>query len=309
MKILVTGGAGFIGSNMVRRLVRDGHRVTVLDSLLSGLRSNLDPFPQVEFIEGDVRDADAVERAVAGSEVVFHLAASVGTPRSIDFPVDDAEINVIGTIRVLEASRRAGVRKVVTASSASVYGELMTLPIGEEHPVEPDSPYAATKLCQEKLCLAWSRLYPLDCVCLRYFNVFGPNQRVDAYGNVVPIFAFAMLRGEPLIVFGDGEQTRDFVHVYDVVEANLRAATTEGLSGAFNLGSGTQTSVNGLIDMMREVSGIDPEVVFEPPRPGDVLDSLADVSRARQAFGFEPCMSLSDGLAQYFSWATAELER
>ncbi|MCE5199728.1 NAD-dependent epimerase/dehydratase family protein, partial [bacterium] len=228
MKVLITGGAGFIGSNIVSKLVEDGHEVTVLDNLMSGYRCNLDPFPNIRFIEGDVRDEDAVARAIKGAEVVFHLAASVGNKRSIDFPIIDAEINVIGTLRVLEAARREGVRKIVTSSSAGIFGELKTLPIKEDHPVEPDSPYGATKLCKEKECLAYAKLYDIEAVCLRYFNVYGPNQRFDAYGNVIPIFAFQMLRGETLTIFGDGDQTRDFINVRDVVQANLKAAQAHG---------------------------------------------------------------------------------
>ncbi len=308
MKALVTGGAGFIGSNIVRRLLEDGHRVTVLDNLLSGFKVNLDPFPEVEFIEGDIRDPDAVAKAVKGAEVVFHLAASVGNKRSIDYPVDDAEINVVGTVQVLEAARQAGVRKVVASSSAGIYGELKTLPILEDHQVEPDSPYGATKLAKEKLCLAWSKLYDLNCVCLRYFNVYGPNQRFDAYGNVISIFAFQMLRGQPITIFGDGEQTRDFVNVHDVVEANYRSAMTVGLSGAFNLGSASHISINDLVSKLKVASGLDPVVTYGPPRPGDVLHSLADISAARDAFGFDPKVGLDEGLAEYFEFARSEVD-
>jgi UDP-glucose 4-epimerase len=215
--VLVTGGAGFIGSNLVKSLVANGCEVAVLDNLSSGHRTNLDPFPQVRFIESDIREPDAVENAIQGATVVFHLAASVGNKRSIDDPISDAEVNVLGTLRILEAARAHKIRKVVASSSAGIFGELKTLPIREDHPIEPDTPYGSTKLCSEKLCLAYSKLHGLEAICLRYFNVYGPNQRFDAYGNVIPIFAFQMLRGEPLTVFGDGEQTRDFVNVADVV--------------------------------------------------------------------------------------------
>ena len=309
MKTLVTGGAGFIGSNLVKQLVEDGHDVTVLDNLLSGYRGNLDPFPQIRFIQRDVCDDEAVAEAIDGAEVVFHLAASVGNKRSIDFPVQDAETNVVGTLRVLEAARRAGVRKIVASSSAGIFGELKTLPIREDHPVEPDSPYGCTKLCEEKLCLAYAKLYALEAVCLRYFNVYGPNQRFDAYGNVIPIFVFKMLRDEPLTVFGDGEQTRDFVNVADVVQANIKAALAVGVSGAFNLGSGTRVTVNRLLDLLREASGLSPTVRHGPPRPGDVRHSLADISAARRAFGFAPSVALDEGLDEYATWAHEELER
>ncbi|HEX8148856.1 MAG TPA: SDR family oxidoreductase [Pyrinomonadaceae bacterium] len=307
-KALVTGGAGFIGSNVVKLLAGEGYDVVVLDNLFSGYRKNLDPFPQVELVEADVRDGEAVARAAEGAEVVFHLAASVGNVRSIENPVDDSEVNVLGTIRVLEAARRAGVRKIVCSSSAAIFGELRRLPIDEEHPAEPDSPYGVSKLAAEKLCLAYSRLYDgLEAVCLRYFNVYGVNQRYDAYGNVIPIFAHRMLRGAPLTIYGDGEQTRDFVNVVDVARANLLAAQARGVSGAFNVASGVTTTVNRLAEMMREASGLDAPVGYAPPRKGEVRDSRADISAARAALGFEPTVGMAEGLAEYMAWARTEL--
>jgi UDP-glucose 4-epimerase len=308
-RVLVTGGAGFIGSNLVGALVAAGCDVTVLDNLSSGYRSNLDPYPEVRFIEGDIRDQDAVDAAVQGAEVVFHLAASVGNKRSIDDPIADAEINVLGTLRMLDAARRHRVRKVVASSSAGIFGELKTLPIREDHPIEPDTPYGSTKLCSEKLCLAFSKLYDLEAVCLRYFNVYGPNQRFDAYGNVIPIFAFQMLRGEPLTVFGDGEQTRDFVNVADVVQANLRAAAARQVSGSFNIGSGTRITINRLVALLRAATGVEPVVRNGPPRAGDVRDSLADIGAARATLGFAPAVSIEDGLAEYAKWAGEEVRR
>ncbi len=213
MKALVSGGAGFIGSNIARLLLQEGHKVVVLDNLSSGYRGNLEGLKSVEFFEGDIRDADSVAKAIAGIEVVFHLAASVGNTRSIEHPIIDSDINIMGTLQILEAARRVGVRKVVFSSSAGIFGELKTLPICEDHPVEPDSPYGASKLGAEKLCLAYAKLFPLECACLRYFNVYGLNQRYDAYGNVIPIFAHRMIRGEAVVIFGDGEQTRDFINV------------------------------------------------------------------------------------------------
>jgi UDP-glucose 4-epimerase len=308
-RILVTGGAGFIGSNLVKALVERDCAVTVLDNLSSGYRENLDPFPGIRFIEADIRDAGAVEEAARGASVVFHLAASVGNKRSIDDPITDAGTNVLGTIRVLEAARKHHVRKVVASSSAGIFGELKTLPIREDHPAEPDTPYGSTKLCGEKLCLAYARLYGLEAICLRYFNVYGPNQRLDPYGNVIPIFAFRMLRGEPLTVFGDGEQTRDFINVADVVQANLLSATAGGVNGAFNLGSGTRITINRLVDLLSAASGIVPAVIHAPTRPGDVRDSLADIRAAKAAIGFAPAVLLADGLERYMAWARAEAER
>jgi UDP-glucose 4-epimerase len=307
MNALVTGGAGFIGSNIVRQLLHDGHEVAVLDDLSSGYAQNLAPFPQVRFVQGDVRDPAAVAEAIAGAEVVFHLAASVGNKRSIDSPLEDAGINLLGTLQVLEAARAAGVRKIVVSSSAGIFGELKTLPIREDHPLEPETPYGVSKLAEEKVCLAYAKLYDLEAVALRYFNVYGPNQRFDAYGNVIPIFAFQMLRGERITIFGDGEQTRDFVNVADVVQANLKAAAAVGVSGAFNLGSGTRISINHLVDLLKQVSGLEPAVVHGAQRPGDVRDSLADISAAGERLGYAPTVDMEAGLAEYMQWARTEV--
>ncbi len=254
MKTLVTGGAGFIGSNLVQLLLNEGHDVTVLDNLSSGYRINLTPFPEVRLLIGDVRDTSIVEQAVNGVEVVFHLAASVGNARSIEHPIIDAETNVLGTLNVLESARRNRIRKIVFSSSAGIFGELKTLPIREDHCVEPDSPYGATKLCAEKLCLAYAKLYDLEAICLRYFNVFGVNQRYDAYGNVIPIFAYKLVFGQPITIFGDGEQTRDFINVRDVANANYLAGMSQGVSGAFNLGSGSRVTINELVRKMELAS-------------------------------------------------------
>jgi UDP-glucose 4-epimerase len=307
MKTLVTGGAGFIGSNLAGLLLEEGHDVLVFDNLSSGYRENLDALPRARFVEGDVRDAAALAAAADGCEVIFHLAASVGNTRSIEHPVDDSEINVIGTLRVLEAARHAGARKVVFSSSAGIFGELKTIPIREDHPAEPDSPYGASKLGAEKLCLAYAKLYPLDCVCLRYFNVYGVNQRYDAYGNVIPIFAHRALRGQPLVIYGDGEQTRDFVNVRDVAQANYRAGLATGVSGAFNIASGTRVTINGLAALIADAGRLQVAVEHAPPRQGDVRHSLADVSAARAAFGFDPSVDLADGLAEYMAWARVAL--
>jgi len=307
MHYLITGGAGFIGSTLAAQLSRSGHSVIIIDNLSSGYRQNLDLLPPVRFIQGDVRDPVAVEEAARGAEAIFHLAASVGNKRSIDQPIDDAEVNVIGTLRVLEAARKLGVRKVVISSSAGIFGELKTLPIREDHPAEPDSPYGASKLCAEKQGLAYAKLHGMEVVCLRYFNVYGPNQRFDAYGNVIPIFVFRMLRDEPVTIFGDGEQTRDFVNVRDVVQANIRAAMANGVSGAFNIGSGTRISINDLVERLKTISGINSGVRYGPKRAGDVRDSLADIKAAKEAFGFEPAVTIDEGLPEYIRWARKEV--
>ena len=300
--VLVTGGAGFIGSNLIKELVKEGNTITVLDNFMSGYRSNLDPYPSITVIEGDVRDKSIVEKAMKGIEIVFHFAASVGNKRSIEFPVSDAEINVLGTINILEAARKAGVRKIVTSSSAGIFGELKTIPIKEDHPIEPDSPYGCTKLCEEKLCLSYAKLYEIEAICLRYFNVYGPNQRFDAYGNVIPIFVFRMLRNEPLTIFGDGEQTRDFVHVNDVVQANIKAAESIGISGAFNIASGTSITINKLVELITK-NNRTVKIEYGPLRPGDVKDSLADISLGYQKINYSPMVNIEKGIEEYILWA------
>jgi UDP-glucose 4-epimerase len=301
-RVLVTGGAGFIGSSIARLLSEEtAASVIVLDDLSSGVRDNLDGLP-VTFIQGDVRDPAAVRHAIEGCDTVIHLAASVGNSRSIDDPIRDSEVNVLGTLRVLEAARQAGAGKIVYSSSAGIFGELKTIPIREDHPIDPDTPYGASKLAGEKLCLAYAKLYPIEAVCLRYFNVYGVNQRYDAYGNVIPIFAHRLLQSEPITIFGDGEQTRDFVNVRDVARANLRAAMSPQLSGAFNVASGTRITINRLASLIMGENGAQRPIHYEAPRKGDVRHSLADISAAQAAFGYEPSVRLEDGLREYFEW-------
>ncbi len=307
MRALVTGGAGFIGSNVAKLLLDEGHAVVILDNLSSGYEKNLRALDGSEFIEGDVTDLELLQRVTNGVDVVFHLAASVGNTRSIEDPLTDANVNVIGTLKVLEAAREAGCRKVVFSSSAGIFGELKTLPIREDHQVEPDSPYGASKLGAEKLCLAYSKLYPLEAVCLRYFNVYGPNQRYDAYGNVIPVFVHQILDGTPLTIFGDGDQTRDFVNVWDVAHANFAAGLKEGLSGAFNIASGEAITINDLVGILGDVSGVEPTIGYGPPRAGDVRDSLADISAADEAFGYAATVPIKEGLAEYVNWAREDM--
>jgi UDP-glucose 4-epimerase len=300
MKALVTGGAGFIGSNLVNALRELGHEPVVLDDLSSGYRENL--VAGVPFVEGDVRDLEAVARAMAGCQVVFHLAASVGNVRSIQHPQTDSAVNVLGTLNVLETARACRIDRVVFSSSAGIFGELKTLPISEDHLQDPDSPYGASKLAAEKMCLVYNKLYGMRNVCLRYFNVYGPHQRYDAYGNVIPIFADRILKGEPLTIFGDGEQTRDFVNVRDVAAANVQAGLAQDARDAFNIGSATRITINELARVMQEIAAVRSDVRYAPPRMGDVRDSLADVRAARSAFGFDPRTPMAQGLAEYWAW-------
>ncbi len=308
MHALVTGGAGFIGSNVCRMLHAQGHSFVALDSLVSGYRCNLD-FAPGALREGDIRDRAALETAAEGADVVFHLAASVGNKRSIDDPITDADVNVMGTVNLMTLVRDRGIPRVVVSSSAGTFGELKTLPIREDHPVEPDTPYGASKLFKEKFCLSYQKLYGINVVALRYFNVYGPHQRFDAYGNVIPIFAYRMLRNEPVTVFGDGEQTRDFIHVSDVARANYLGATVDGAGGAFNLGSGTRVTINTLLELMQDVSGIKAKVEYTSPRPGDVRHSMADISKLRDDLGFRPQTDFKEGLRDYMQWLRSDLAR
>lgn len=307
MKCLVTGGAGFIGNNLVGLLLEEGHQVVLLDDLSSGYRKNIEPFADaVEFIEGDICDATVVDRATAGMEVVFHLAASVGNGRSIKDPLLDAQVNVLGTLNILEAARQQGAHKIVFSSSAGIFGELKALPIKEDHPAEPDAPYGASKLGAEKLCMIYNKLHGLEVVCLRYFNVYGIHQYYDAYGNVIPIFAQRLVNHSPLTIFGDGQQTRDFVNVQDVVQANYKAGLAKGVSGFFNIASGTAVSINRLVELMQEVSDLNPIIKYDAPRKGDVLHSRADISLAEKMLGFTPKIGLEEGLRQYMEWVRKE---
>ena len=308
MKALVTGGAGFIGSNLVQGLLDANHEVVIIDNMLSGHEKNIITHKDVTFVKGDIRDEEIVENVMEGIDVVFHLAASVGNKRSIDFPKDDASINVMGTLNILEAMRKHNVPKIVASSSAGIYGELKHLPIKENHPIEPFTPYASTKLCMEKQCLSYAHLYDMDAICLRYFNVYGLNQRFDAYGNVIPIFAYRLINSQPITIFGDGEQTRDFVNVKDVVQANLKGAfAPKGVSGAFNVASGKGLSINRLANMLKEFSGLDGDIQYGNVRMGDVLHSDADITAAKENIHYDPVVKIEEGLKEYMEWAKENL--
>lgn len=298
MKAVVTGGAGFIGSHLVDALLSDGHDVTIVDDLSNGRAEQV--APRATMVEGDVADAELVASAVAGAEVVFHQAALGSVRRSVDAPLATDRANVHGTLTVLESARRAGVRRVVAASSSSVYGGVAPLPSREDHPTTPRSPYAVTKVTVEQYCRVFAELLGLETVCLRYFNVYGPRQRSDsAYAAVVPLFVQALLSGEQPVIEGDGRQSRDFTFVGDAVRANVLAAQApaERCSGrVFNVGGGGRHSVLELLDTIGRILGVDPSPVHVDPRPGDVRDSEADLTAIGAALAYEPSMSFEDGL-------------
>jgi UDP-glucose 4-epimerase len=299
MRVLVTGGGGFIGSNLVRALVERGDDVRVLDNFSTGNRANLAELAnEVEIVEGELRSYERVHAATRGVEVVFHQGALPSVPRSVQDPLTTSAVNVEGTLNVLLAARDEGVRRVVCASSSSVYGNSGELPRFESANPDPISPYGVSKLAAERYCVSFSRVYPLETVALRYFNVFGPNQDpTSQYAAVVPRFITAVADGRPVAIYGDGEQRRDFTYVENVVEANVLAAGTDGVTGAvLNVATGRPTTVNELAETIGALLGRSVGRDDQPERTGDVRDSWADVTRARELLGWEPRIGLEEGL-------------
>ncbi|MDJ0786656.1 MAG: SDR family oxidoreductase [Myxococcota bacterium] len=299
--VLVTGGAGFIGGHLADRLVSDGVSVRVLDDFSTGREANLEGIrSQIKLIRGDLRDAETVDRAVEGVDVLFHLAAVPSVPRSLAEPERTHSVNATGTLQLLEAARRHGVSRVVMASSSSIYGDTEELPKVETMPPRPRSPYALQKFAAEQYGRLYAEHFGLETVALRYFNVFGPRQDpASEYAAVVPRFVLACLKGETPTIYGDGEQTRDFTFVADVVEANLHAARAADVSGlVMNVGGGRQTSLNTLLAMIGELAGTEVKAAYDETRQGDVRDSLADVSLLESRTGFRPAFSLREGLGR-----------
>jgi UDP-glucose 4-epimerase len=298
MRVLVTGGAGFIGSNLVRALLAQGEDVRVLDNFSTGSRANLDGLP-VEIVEGELRSYERVHNAVRGAEVVFHLGALGSVPRSVQDPLTSSAVNVEGTLNVLLAARDAEVRRVVFSSSTSVYGTSRERPTREESPLDPISPYGVAKLAAERYCVAFSRVYEsFESVVLRYFNVFGPRQSPQSqYAAVIPLFITAIAAGEPVTIHGDGQQSRDFTYVDNIVAATIAAAGAPGASGrVFNVAGGAPASVNRVADAIGAILDRPVEKVFAPRRAGDIQDSWADLSAARATLGYKPAISLEEGL-------------
>ena len=303
MRILVTGGAGFIGSNVVDRLVALGHEVAVLDDLSTGFREFV--HPQARFVEADLTDAAAVDRCVAAfhPELVDHHAAQIDVRRSVSDPVFDAGVNILGGLRLLEACTRHGVRKVIYASTGgALYGEGRTLPATEDHPINPEAPYGASKHALEHYLYLWKRLHGLDYTVLRYPNVFGPRQNPHGEAGVNAIFIGLMLHGKRPRIFGTGEQLRDYLYVDDVVEANV-LALDRGAGEMVNLGTGVGTSVNAIVSELNAILGTRLDPIYEPARPGEVQRIYLDAARAREVLGWTPRTSFADGLRRTLEWS------
>jgi UDP-glucose 4-epimerase len=303
LKVLVTGGAGFIGSNLARDLLARGDEVRVLDNFSTGYRRNLEGL-DAELVEGDLRSYERVATAVRGIEVVFHQGAMPSVPRSIQDPLTSTAVNVEGTLNVLLAARDAGVRRVVFASSSSVYGNAPGMPRRESQPVAPLAPYAVSKLAAEQYCMVANRVFGVETVALRYFNVFGEHQDPrSGYAAVIPKFIRMMLDGERPTIYGDGETSRDFTHVENVVEANLAAADEPGAAGrVMNIAIGSSHTLNELVRTLGDLLDSELEPEYAPPRSGDVRESLADVSLARELIGYEPAVGLEEGLQRTIAW-------
>ena len=299
--MLVTGGAGFIGSHLTEALLQKGHRVRVLDDFSTGKRENLifdKKYPSLEIIEGDIRHLAICQKAMKGIEYVFHQAALPSVQRSVEDPLGSNAVNVGGTLNILFTAREETVKRVIYASSSSIYGDTPTLPKHEEMPSNPLSPYALQKYIGEQYCRLFYQLYGLETVSLRYFNIFGPRQDPNSiYSAVIPKFIDALLRGSPPIIFGDGEQSRDFTYIENVVEGNLLAMSAEHLHGeAINIACAEKTSLNQLVNVLRQILGSKLSPVYEEPRQGDVRHSLADIRKGKEILNYEPRVGIALGL-------------
>lgn len=300
-KVLVTGGAGFIGSHVTTRLAEQGYDVTVLDSFVTGRRDNISDL-DIDIVEGDIRDKSLLKDLLPEIDGIFHLAAHVGNVNSVENPFTDANVNINGTLQLLEGAKEHDVSKFVYTSSAAIFGEVAYTPVDESHPVNPESPYGVAKLSGEKYARGYGRIYNIDVVALRYFNVYGKNQYYDEYGNVIPIWTHRLLNDEPLIVYGDGTQTRDFVNVRDVASSNLLAYESDVDDEVYNIGTGEPTQIRQLAEILRDTADQGTEIVHKPPREGEVKHSTAEITKAQEELGYEPSVSLQEGLTEYVDW-------
>ena len=308
MRYVVTGGAGFIGSNTVDELVRRGHSVVVLDDLSAGREENLaDVRNKITLIKGSISDLETLQKAMHQAEYVIHLAARTSVPRSVKDPIETNRINIDGTLNVLVAARDNKVKRVVFAASSSAYGETPTLPKIETMHPQPISPYGVTKYVGELYAQTFGRCYGLESVCLRYFNIFGPRQDPDSpYSGVLSRFAKAFLEEDQPVIYGDGEQTRDFTFVDNAVQANLLACEAPAASGhTFNIGTGASVSLNHTLQLLCELTGKNLPARYDPAREGDIRDSLADIHKARQMLGYDPTVMFKEGLQRTFAWYQA----
>jgi nucleoside-diphosphate-sugar epimerase len=305
---LVTGGAGFIGSHLTEELVRRGHRVRVADNLSTGKRRNLDHIPGVEFVEGDLADIAFATRVAQGMDFVLHQAAIPSVPRSVKDPITSNRSNIDATLNILVAARDAGVKRLVFAGSSSEYGNTPTLPKREDMPPSPLSPYALQKVMGTEYCRMFTRLYGFETVVIRYFNVFGPRQDPSSpYSGVISVFATALIEGRQPTIYGDGEQTRDFTYVANVVDGVLRACTAPNAAGeAINVACGTRISLNELLRVMNGIVGTALQPIYKDERAGDVKDSQADISKANELLGYTPSVSLEEGLRHTLEWCRSE---
>jgi nucleoside-diphosphate-sugar epimerase len=305
---LITGGAGFIGSHLTEELARRGHRVRVADSLITGKRRNLDHVPNVEFLEGDLADLAFARQAVHGMDYVLHQAAIPSVPRSVSDPIASNRANIGASLNVLVAARDAGVTRVVHAGSSSAYGNTATLPKHEEMPAQPLSPYALQKYVAEQYCQMFTRLYGLETVTIRYFNVFGPRQDPGSpYSGVISLFSTALLEGRQPTIYGDGEQTRDFTYVANVVDGVLRACEAKDAAGeVINVATGGRVSLNQLLDVMNTIVGTSLRPIYKEARKGDVMHSQADISKAKRLLGYTPIVTFEEGLRHTLDWCRSE---
>jgi nucleoside-diphosphate-sugar epimerase len=303
--VLVTGGAGFIGSNLVNLLIDRGVSVTIIDNLSTGLFTNI--HSNVTFIDNDLKNINSIKH-LPNFDVVFHLAASVGRQKSIDYPIEDSQTNLISTIELLKYIVKNKVPKIIYSSSAAIYGELLHSIIDENHPINPDSPYGVSKLAAEKMIFAYSNLYGFEAVALRYFNIFGINQKYDLYGNVIPIFVHMINKSFPITIYGDGNQTRDFLNVKDVALLNYHFAITPKSYGYYNVGSGESITINNLVRILEKIYHKNINKTYLPRRPGDVLHCRANVNKLINKTNFKFSNDLEEGLKNYINWSLINLK-